>query len=444
MKFKLQNYLLLMTGLLTGVLVSIGHGVFAEREADAARATLPIEELRTFTDVFGRIKNDYVVEVDDKELIENAIRGMLSGLDPHSSYLDAEDYTELRVGTSGEFGGLGIEVGMEDGFVKVIAPIDDTPAQRAGIQAGDLVIRLDDTPVKGMTLNDAVKIMRGKPGTDIELTIVREGLDKPLKISITRDVITVKSVRSRLLEPGYGYLRISQFQSKTADNLIDAMEDLKKENEGPLEGLVLDLRNNPGGVLSGAVAVSDAFLTKGMIVYTEGRIEDSRLRFNATPDDVLDGAPLVVLVNQGSASASEIVAGALQDHKRALILGSKTFGKGSVQTILPLSNDSALKLTTARYYTPEGRSIQAEGIIPDIKLERLEVASVKSSINPLKEADLSGHLGNGNGDSHDNEDKLDKDADADEKREAMIRDDYTLYEALNLLKGIAILQQRMQ
>jgi len=267
MKLKLQNYSLLLTGLLMGVLVSIGHGVFAERDSNAARVTLPIEELRTFTDVFGRIKNDYVVEVDDKELIENAIRGMLSGLDPHSSYLDAEDYTELRVGTTGQFGGLGIEVGMEDGFVKVIAPIDDTPAKRAGVQAGDLVIRLDDTPVKGMTLNDAVKIMRGKPGTDIELTIVREGEDRPLKISITRDVIKVKSVRSRMLEPGFAYLRISQFQSKTADSLIDAIEDLKKENDGPLGGLVLDLRNNPGGVLSGAVAVSDAFLTKGMIVY---------------------------------------------------------------------------------------------------------------------------------------------------------------------------------
>jgi len=441
MKLKLQNYSLLLTGLLMGVLVSIGHGVFAERDSNTARATLPIEELRTFTDVFGRIKNDYVVEVDDKELIENAIRGMLSGLDPHSSYLDAEDYTELKVGTTGQFGGLGIEVGMEDGFVKVIAPIDDTPAMRAGVQAGDLVIRLDETPVKGMTLNDAVKIMRGKPGTDIELTIVREGEDKPLKISITRDVIKVKSVRSRMLEPGFAYLRISQFQSKTADNLIDAIEKLKKENEGPLEGLVLDLRNNPGGVLSGAVAVSDAFLTKGMIVYTEGRIEDSRLRFNATPDDVLDGAPIVVLVNQGSASASEIVAGALQDHERALILGTKTFGKGSVQTILPLSSDSALKLTTARYYTPEGRSIQAEGITPDIELERVKVSAVKRTIKPLKEADLSRHLGNGNGDTH--KDDTDKDEDADKKREAMIRDDYILYEALNLLKGIAILQQRM-
>ena len=326
MKPKLQNYLLVLTGLVAGVLVSIGHGVFAERES--VQATLPVEELRTFSDVFGRIKNDYVVDVDDKELIENAIRGMLSGLDPHSAYLDAEQFTELQVGTTGQFGGLGIEVGMENGFVKVIAPIDDTPAQRAGVKAGDLVIRLDDTPVKGMTLNEAVKIMRGKPGSDIELTIVREGVDQPLKINITRDVIKVKSVRARMLEPGFGYLRISQFQSKTAENMIDAIEKLIKENKGALKGLVLDLRNNPGGVLNGAVAVSDAFLKKGMIVYTEGRIADSRLRFNATPDDVIEGAPLVVLVNQGSASASEIVAGALQDHQRAIIVGDKTFGKG--------------------------------------------------------------------------------------------------------------------
>jgi len=395
MKPNIQNYLLVLTGLVAGVLVSIGHGVFAEREA--VQATLPVEELRTFSDVFGRIKNDYVVDVDDKELIENAIRGMLSGLDPHSAYLDAEEFTELQVGTTGQFGGLGIEVGMENGFVKVIAPIDDTPAQRAGVQAGDLIIRLDDTPVKGMTLNDAVKIMRGKPGSDIELTIVREGLDQPLKITITRDVIKVKSVRARLLEPGFGYLRISQFQSKTAENMIAAIEKMNKENKEPLQGLVLDLRNNPGGVLNGAVAVSDAFLKKGMIVYTEGRIADSRLRFNATPDDILNGAPLVVLVNQGSASASEIVAGALQDHKRAIIVGVKTFGKGSVQTILPLSSDSALKLTTARYYTPSGKSIQAEGITPDIELESIEVAAIDRKFEPLKEANLSGHLENGNG-----------------------------------------------
>jgi carboxyl-terminal processing protease len=430
MKPKLQNYFLLLSGLFAGVLLSIGHGVFAEK--DEVRATLPVEELRTFSDVFGRIKNDYVVDVDDKELIENAIRGMLSGLDPHSSYLDAEEFTELQVGTTGQFGGLGIEVGMEDGFVKVIAPIDDTPAERAGVQAGDLIIRLDDTPVKGMTLNDAVKIMRGKPGSSIELTIVREGLDKPIKVNITRDIIKVKSVRARMLDPGYGYLRISQFQSKTADYMVDAIDELIKENKGALKGLILDLRNNPGGVLNGAVAVSDAFLTKGMIVYTEGRIADSRLRFNATPDDIIDGAPLVVLVNQGSASASEIVAGALQDHKRAIIVGAKTFGKGSVQTILPLSSDSALKLTTARYYTPSGRSIQAEGITPDIVLETIEVAQVETNIEPLKESDLTHHLKNGNGD------KSDKD-----KGKSLVRDDYMLYEALNLLKGLVILQDRM-
>lgn len=439
MKPNIQNYLLVLTGLVAGVLVSIGHGVFAEREA--VQATLPVEELRTFSDVFGRIKNDYVVDVDDKELIENAIRGMLSGLDPHSAYLDAEEFTELQVGTTGQFGGLGIEVGMENGFVKVIAPIDDTPAQRAGVQAGDLIIRLDDTPVKGMTLNDAVKIMRGKPGSDIELTIVREGLDQPLKITITRDVIKVKSVRARLLEPGFGYLRISQFQSKTAENMIAAIEKMNKENKEPLQGLVLDLRNNPGGVLNGAVAVSDAFLKKGMIVYTEGRIADSRLRFNATPDDILNGAPLVVLVNQGSASASEIVAGALQDHKRAIIVGVKTFGKGSVQTILPLSSDSALKLTTARYYTPSGKSIQAEGITPDIELESIEVAAIDRKFEPLKEANLSGHLENGNGKGKDN-----KKSDDDEEDDATLSatEDYMLYEALNLLKGLAILQGRMQ
>lgn len=439
MKPKLQNYSLILVGLFTGVLVSIGHGVFAEREN--SRATLPIEELRTFSDVFGRIKNDYVVDVDDKELIENAIRGMLSGLDPHSAYLDAEQFTELQVGTTGQFGGLGIEVGMENGFVKVIAPIDDTPAERAGVQSGDLIIRLDETPVKGMTLNEAVKVMRGKPGSDIELTIVREGLDKPLNITITRDIIKVKSVKARMLEPGYGYLRISQFQSKTADNLVDAVTDLKKENKGPLNGMVLDLRNNPGGVLNGAVAVSDAFLEKGMIVYTEGRIADSSLRFNATPDDIIDGAPLVVLVNQGSASASEIVAGALQDHKRAIIVGTKTFGKGSVQTILPLSSESALKLTTARYYTPSGRSIQAEGITPDIELDRVKFTSVESNIAPLKEADLSRHLENGNGDKK--KDKSSKQED-EEENESLAADDYMLYEALNLLKGLVILQSRIQ
>ncbi|HEY9198341.1 MAG TPA: S41 family peptidase, partial [Gammaproteobacteria bacterium] len=293
----MQKLALVFTGLVLGVSISIGQGVFAEREqaAQVGSTTLPLEELRSFSDVFARIKADYVEPVEDKALLENAIRGMLTGLDPHSAYLDQEQFKELQVGTSGEFGGLGIEVGMEDGFVKVIAPIDDTPAQRAGVQAGDLIIRLDETPVKGMILNDAVKLMRGKPGTDITLTIVREGQEAPLKITITRDVIKVKSVKQRTLEAGFGYVRISQFQATTADNLVEAIAALKKDmkKDETLRGLVLDLRNNPGGVLNGAVAVSDAFLEKGLIVYTEGRIADSRLRFNATPDDVIDGAPMV-------------------------------------------------------------------------------------------------------------------------------------------------------
>ncbi|MGW8310017.1 MAG: S41 family peptidase [Thiogranum sp.] len=441
MNIQRQNIVLVLVGLLAGLSLSIGNGVFAEREAVVSPAGLPVEELRTFSDVFGRIKNDYVEDVADKELLENAIRGMLSGLDPHSAYLDQEQFKELQVGTSGEFGGLGIEVGMEDGFVKVIAPIDDTPAQRAGIQAGDLIIRLDDTPVKGLTLNEAVKIMRGKPGTVLKLTVVREGVEQPLKIDIKRDVIKVKSVKQRVLEPGFGYVRISQFQSKTAENMVDAIDKLKKEAGGSLKGLVLDLRNNPGGVLNGAVAVSDAFLKKGLIVYTEGRVNDSKLRFNATPDDILDGAPMVVLVNQGSASASEIVSGALQDHKRAIIVGSRTFGKGSVQTILPLSNGTAVKLTTARYYTPSGRSIQAEGIQPDIKLEQVRVSAVEAPLEPIKEADLSRHLMNG---SAKKATKKDAEKEQDKEEKSLAQTDYQLYEALNLLKGLAIQREQMQ
>jgi len=440
MTIRKQNVVLLLIGVLTGLSISIGHGVFAEREQPSVAAGLPVEELRTFSDVFGRIKNDYVENVEDSDMLENAIRGMLSGLDPHSSYLDHEQFKELQVGTSGEFGGLGIEVGMEDGFVKVIAPIDDTPAQRAGVQAGDLIIRLDDTPVKGLTLNDAVKIMRGKPGTVLKLTVVREGVEKPLKIEIKRDIIKVRSVKSKMLEGNFGYVRISQFQSKTAENMVDAIDKLKKEAGGTLKGMVLDLRNNPGGVLNGAVAVSDAFLKKGLIVYTEGRVNDSKLRFNATPDDILDNAPIVVLVNQGSASASEIVSGALQDHHRAIIVGTQTFGKGSVQTILPLSNGTAVKLTTARYYTPSGRSIQAEGIVPDIELDQIRVSAVESSFDPIKEADLSGHLSNGSGKKSGKA----SDEEAEEEEEPLAQSDYQLYEALNLLKGLSIQRELMQ
>jgi carboxyl-terminal processing protease len=437
MKSQSRTFLVLLTGLLLGIGIAIGHGVFAEKE-EAGAAPLPLDELRTFTEVFARIKKDYVEPVSDKELLENAIRGMLTGLDPHSSYLDAEGYKDLQIGTTGEFGGLGIEVGMEDGFVKVIAPIDDTPAQRAGVKAGDLIIRLDEKPVKGMTLHQAVQIMRGKVGTDIHLTIIREGEEKPIKITITRDVIKVKSVRARMLEDGFGYLRISQFQSRTGQNMVEAIGKLKQENKGKLKGLVLDLRNNPGGVLNAAVEVSDAFLNKGLIVYTEGRVKDSQMRFNATPSQILNGAPLVVMVNGGSASASEIVAGALQDHHRAIILGTRTFGKGSVQTILPLTNDTALKLTTARYYTPSGRSIQAEGIEPDIKLSPVKVTKLDgTSMERLKEADLSGHLENGNGKKKANGKEKDE-----EDSVSLAEADYQLYEALNILKGLQLLQSR--
>jgi carboxyl-terminal processing protease len=433
MKGKLRLGLGLALGVVLGMTLSTTVGVFASKQGD--ETVLPLDTLRTFTEVFTRVKRDYVVTVDDQELIENAIRGMLSGLDPHSAYLDESEFHELQIGTSGEFGGLGIEVGMEDGFVKVISPIDDTPAQRAGLKSGDLIIRLDDVPVKGMTLNEAVKVMRGKRGTDITLTIVRQGQDKPFKVTITRDVIRVKSVKFRTLEPGFGYVRVTNFQSKTTQYLLDAVDDLKKQNDGDLKGLVLDLRNNPGGVLTGAVGVSDAFLESGLIVYTEGRVDDSKLRYTASPGDILDGAALVVLVNEGSASASEIVAGAMQDHKRGVIMGGRTFGKGSVQTILPLNETTALKLTTARYYTPSGRSIQAEGIEPDIPLRPLQVSeSGEESFRPLKEADLSNHLDNGSAGDDDAQAGED-----DESTETLAQRDYQLNEALNLLKGLHIL-----
>ena len=408
---------------------------------------LPLKELRTFAEIFGRIKSDYVEGVEDKELLESAIRGMLGGLDPHSSYLDQEEYRELQVGTSGEFGGLGIEVGMEDGFVKVIAPIDDTPAERAGLEAGDLIIRIDDKPVKGMSLNDAVKVMRGKPGTEINLTILREGAERPFNVDLVRDIIHVASVKSRTLEPGFGYVRISHFQSRTTEDLLSALNELEEENEDGIKGLVLDLRNNPGGVLNSAVGVSDAFLVGGLIVYTKGRVEDSELQFKAGPDDVLNGAPIVVLVNGGSASASEIVAGALQDHRRAIIMGSPTFGKGSVQTIVPIDKSTALKLTTARYYTPSGTSIQVHGIDPDIELARGELNIAKDpGVAPLKEADLRRHLDDDNDATGENEAGATEDEgeDAEAETRPLVAEDYQLGEALNVLKGLNILGRRAE
>jgi len=401
---------------------------------------LPLDELRTFTGVLDAVKQDYVEPVKDKDLLENAIRGLLSNLDPHSAYLDAEAFQDLQIGTSGEFGGLGIEVSQEDGFLKVIAPIDDTPAQRAGIRAGDLIIRLDDVSVKGMALADAIQKMRGKPNTAITLTIIREGARKPLKIKLVREVIQVRSVKSRLLEPGFGYLRITQFQARTAQNLEQALQELEQQNKAPLRGLVLDLRNNPGGVLNGAVEVTDDFLDGGVIVQTKGRGNGSDQSYQATPGDRIKAAPIVALVNGGSASASEIVAGALQDHRRALIVGERTFGKGSVQSILPLGNGAAVKLTTARYYTPNGRSIQAEGIVPDILLKPLKVAA-DNGADPetIKEADLTGHLRNDkSGKPEGAEGAADAKALADGND--LARSDYQLYEALNLLKGMTLLQ----
>ena len=366
MRLKHLTVSVQLTGMILGLCLILSPPTWADTE----KVALPLDDLRTFTDVYARIKRDYVSEVEDSDLLKNAIRGMLSGLDSHSSFLDKEQFRELQIGTSGEFGGLGIEVGMEDGFVKVIAPIDDTPAQRAGVQAGDLIIKLDDTQIKGLTLEEAVNLMRGEEGSEITLTIIREGSDAPLKLTITRGLIRVRSVRSRILEPGFGYVRISNFQSKTTRGLLEAIESLKQENNEPLQGLVLDLRNNPGGLLTGAVGVSDVFLDDGaLIVYIKGRIENSEMRYSASTNDSLKGAPLVVLINQGSASASEIVAGAIQDHERGTVLGATSFGKGSVQTILPLRGNTALKLTTARYYTPLGRSIQNEGIVPDILLK---------------------------------------------------------------------------
>ena len=425
--------------LLVGALLCLSPmAAFSQPEADELQSSandigLPLDELRVFAEVFGRIKQDYVEPVDDKRLLRDAIQGMLSGLDPHSAYLSEDEFDDLRAGTSGEFGGLGIEVGMEDGFVKVIAPIDDTPAQRAGIKAGDLIVRIDGQSVKGLGLDEAVKLMRGEPGSEIELLIVREGRDAPFEVTIERAVVKTVSVKQRMLEPGYGYVRLSQFQARSPEELLSGISKLRREAGGKLKGLVLDLRNNPGGVLHAAVAVSDAFLSEGTIVYTEGRVNDSQLRFQAAPDDVIEGAPLVVLVNGGSASASEIVAGALQDHRRAVIMGRQTFGKGSVQTIVPVNERTAIKLTTARYFTPNGRSIQAEGITPDIVLHNLTVAESDDETPNLSEANLSNHLANPEGENgHANSDEA-------QEQGSLAERDYPLSEALNLLKGLAIL-----
>lgn len=411
--YKLVNKVsLVVLGVIAGVMISLNFSAIADKTLRDEPSALPIEELRAFTQVFGRIKSDYVELVDDKKLITEAINGMLVGLDPHSAYLDSEEYKELQIGTQGEFGGLGIQVTMEDGLVKVISPIEDTPAFRAGIKTGDLIIKLDDTAVKGMTLNEAIKRMRGKPDTSISITIAREGETEPLVFTLVRAIIKIESVKSKLVEPGYGYLRITQFQEQTGENLAKAIDKLFKESKLPMKGLVLDLRNDPGGLLNSAVGVSAVFLpTNALVVYTEGRTTDAKMRLLANPEHYLRGpgkdyllglpdavktVPMVTLVNGGSASASEIVAGALQDHKRSIVMGTQTFGKGSVQTILPLGNNTAIKLTTARYYTPNGQSIQAKGITPDIIDDESEESS-----RQLREADLSRHLRSNKGEATD-------------------------------------------
>lgn len=473
MRNKLQQAGLVLFGLIAGIFVSLNFSAIAQKEA---AAPLPIEELRAFADVFNAVKTGYVEPVEDKKLITHAISGMLTGLDPHSQYLDADAFKDLQVNTQGEFGGLGIEVGMEDGFVKVVSPIEDTPAYRAGIKAGDLIVKLDDTPVKGMTLADAVKRMRGKPKTQITLTIARKGEAKPIVVTITREVIKVQSVKSKAVEPGYAYVRLTQFQEDTAKKLAEHLDKLWKQ--GPVKGLVLDLRNDPGGLLHGAIGVSAAFLPpQALVTSTDGRTEDAKRKYHASPEDYLRGTrsdflkdlpagvktvPMVVLVNAGSASASEIVAGALQDHKRAVVMGTQTFGKGSVQTVRPLSAETALKITTARYYTPNGRGIQARGIVPDIFLDETAEGNVFAALR-VREADLERHL-SASGAAASAAGDGDKDSARQREREAArarleaeqarsnqppkplpefgSAEDFPLMQALNQLRGLPVLASK--
>ncbi|HLA33720.1 MAG TPA: S41 family peptidase [Rhodocyclaceae bacterium] len=468
MRTTLKHAGLVTTGLIAGILVSLNFSATASK--DTATSALPVEELRSFADVYNAIKQGYVEPVEDKKLITHAISGMLANLDPHSAYLDADAFKDLQVSTQGEFGGLGIEVGMEDGWVKVVSPIEDTPADRAGLKAGDLIIKLDDTPVKGMTLNDAVKKMRGKPKTQIRLTIVRKNEPKPFEVTLTREKIKVQSVKSKLVDGGYGYLRVTQFQEETVVDVVKHLEKLSKLDKDAkgdgLKGLVLDLRNDPGGLLNGAVGVSAAFLPpKTLVTSTDGRTDDAKRRYIASPEDYQRGQkddilknlppiaktmPMVVLVNGGSASASEIVAGALQDHKRAVVMGTQTFGKGSVQTILPLSNNAAIKLTTARYYTPSGRSIQAKGITPDVIIEESANGETRERV---READLERHLGNDKDKSAEpakkappTSSKKNKPDDGEDASphgpvEIASKHDYQLSQAMNLLKAWQIIKR---
>lgn len=416
-------------------------GIGAQRHCSAQGNDY--ESIEMFTDVLAIVKKSYVEEVDTKKLIYGAINGMLASLDPHSSFMTPENYKEMKIDTKGQFGGLGIEISIKDGMLTVISPIEDTPAYKAGIKAGDQILKIDDKFTKDLSINEAVKRMRGQKGTKVTLTIVRDGFDKPKEFPLVRDVIQVKSVKYKTLDNGYGYVRIAQFQEKTDDDLAKALNALRSENNGALKGLVLDVRNDPGGLLDQAVRVAEHFLSEGdLIVYTEGREKDSKVRYTSREGRKEPDYPMVVLINGGSASASEIVAGALQDHKRGVVMGTQSFGKGSVQSLIELSDNSGLRLTTARYYTPSGRSIQAKGITPDITVERMELPTTeKKESMHIREKDLENHF----------EDKA-KQKESDEKKEKLplyksdeqIKNDYQLLRALDLLKGWDILKQVMK
>lgn len=421
-------------------------GISPQRRCSAEGKGSDYETIELFTDVMGIIKKSYVEEVDTKKLIYGAINGMLSSLDPHSSFMPPETYKEMKIDTRGAFGGLGIEISIKDGILTVISPIEDTPAFRAGIKAGDQILKIDEKFTKDLNINEAVKRMRGQKGTKVTLTIMREGFEKPKEFPLVRDIIQVKSVKFRLMDDGFGYVRIAQFQEKTDDDLARGLKTLREENKGELRGLILDMRNDPGGLLDQAVKVADHFVDEGkMIVYTEGREKDSKMQFTARKGGKESGYPIVVLINGGSASASEIVAGALQDHKRAIIMGTQSFGKGSVQTIIPLSDESGLRLTTARYYTPKGRSIQAKGITPDIVVEQLEMPKEKGEKKEgmhLREKDLENHF--------ENEDRAgDKGGKGDDRKEKSpaskpednLKSDYQVTRAFDLLKGWEIMRK---
>jgi len=396
---------------------------------------LPLKELRLFTLIFDHIRRSYVEPISDQQLLENAIKGMLGEMDPHSAYLDASSFEQLQESTKGEFTGIGVEMSNEDGFIKVISPIDGSPAEKAGLQAGDIIIKVDQQSIQGLSVSDAAKKIRGPIGSTVVFTIIRENVEQPVEVTITRDIIKSISIRHRVIEDNIGYVRIAQFQSETGNDFVTSIQKLRSDTP-TLNGLIIDLRNNPGGILQSSVQVVDALINSGTVVYTQGRLDSSNISFSATEGDEADGLPVVVLINGGSASASEIVAGALQDHRRAVIMGTRSFGKGSVQTILPVGDKKGIKLTTARYFTPNGRSIQAQGITPDIIVEPATITTIKTS-ERLTEASLGGHLKNTSGDTS-KKTGIEKNT----SPSASIIKDNQLFEAINLLKGLAILTQK--